>query len=383
MAQQPVFDVGSAAERIDQRAVARARHGVDCEVAARQIRFERYIRSEFHGEAAVAGCALAFGAGERVLLVRGRMQKDREVAADLLVALGGHLGGSCADHDPVAFRDRPAEQLVPNSAAYQIHLHRQILTEMALPETAPPRPANRRPQRTSEAGWMRRVRWLSGAVVSLALAGCYVLQAARGQAAILIKREPIDRVVARTKTAADVRARLEQALVIREYASRELGLPRNRSYTTYADIGRPYVVWNVFAAPEFSVEPMLWCFPIAGCVPYRGYFSESAAQRSAHRLRHQGLDVHLGGATAYSTLGHFADPVLSTMIRFDDVNLAGVIFHELAPQRVYVPGDSSFNEAFATAVEQEGLKRWLISLDRRADLERYVQRQRHFIAVNA
>lgn len=230
---------------------------------------------------------------------------------------------------------------------------------------------------------MQRVRWLSGAVVSLALAGCYVLQAARGQAAILIKREPIDRVVARTKTAADVRARLEQALVIREYASRELGLPRNRSYTTYADIGRPYVVWNVFAAPEFSVEPTLWCFPIAGCVPYRGYFSETAAQRFAHRLRNQGLDVHVGGATAYSTLGHFADPVLSTMLRFDDVNLASVIFHELAHQRVYVPGDSSFNEAFATAVEQEGLKRWLVSQDRGADLERYTQRRRHFIAVNA
>ena len=244
-------------------------------------------------------------------------------------------------------------------------------------------PMTRTPERAPEAGWTQRVRWLSGAIVSLALAGCYVLQAARGQAAILVEREPIDRVVARTKTAADVRARLEQALVIREYASRELGLPRNRSYTTYADIGRPYVVWNVFAAPEFSVEPTLWCFPIAGCVPYRGYFSESAAQRFALRLRHQGLDVHLGGATAYSTLGHFADPVLSTMIRFDDVNLASVIFHELAHQRVYVPGDSSFNEAFATAVEQEGLRRWLTAQDRRADLERYTERRRHFIAVNA
>jgi predicted aminopeptidase len=243
-------------------------------------------------------------------------------------------------------------------------------------------PVSRPPERAIEAGWTQRLRLFSGAVVSLALAGCYVLQAARGQAVILIKREPIDRVVARPKTAADVRARLEQALAIREYASRQLRLPRNRSYTTYADIGRPYVVWNVFAAREFSVEPKLWCFPIAGCVPYRGYFSERAAQRFARRLGRQGLDVHVGGATAYSTLGHFADPVLSSMLRFDDVNLASVIFHELAHQRVYVPGDSSFNEAFATAVEQEGLRRWLVAQDRGADLERSTQRQRHFIAVN-
>jgi predicted aminopeptidase len=138
----------------------------------------------------------------------------------------------------------------------------------------------------------------------------------------------------------------------------------------------------VFAAPEFSVEPKRWCFPIAGCVPYRGYFAEKSAQRFAARLQQQGLDVHVGGATAYSTLGHFSDPVLSTMIRLDDVQLASIIFHELAHQRFYVPGDSSFNEAFATAVEQEGVRRWLLAESRPADLEQFTGRRRHLVAVN-
>jgi predicted aminopeptidase len=236
--------------------------------------------------------------------------------------------------------------------------------------------------RDSSPRWLRALRLLSGAAVSFVLAGCYVLQAARGQAAILAKREPIDRVVARASTPPEVRARLEQVVAIRKFASSELGLPRNRSYTTYADIGRPYVVWNVFAAPEFSVEPKRWCYPIAGCVPYRGYFSEDRARRFAARLRRQGFDIHVAGVTAYSTLGHFDDPVLSSMLRFDDVSLASVIFHELAHQRFYVPGDSSFNEAFATAVEQEGVRRWLLAGNRAAELERFALQRSHLVAVN-
>jgi predicted aminopeptidase len=238
------------------------------------------------------------------------------------------------------------------------------------------------PDRNASRAWIQSLRLASSAVVGLALAGCYVLQAARGQAAIMAKREPIDRVVARAKTPAHVRARLEQVVGIREFATRELGLPRNESYTTYADINRPYVVWNVFAAPEFSVEPMQWCFPIAGCVPYRGYFSESSAQRFAARLLRQGYDVHVGGATAYSTLGHFNDPVLSSMVRLDDVQLASIIFHELAHQRFYLAGDASFNEAFATAVEEEGVRRWLLSAKRDAELERFTDQRRHLVTVN-
>ncbi len=240
-------------------------------------------------------------------------------------------------------------------------------------ETNSPRPSR---------GLVQSLRLACGAVAGTLLAGCYVLQAARGQAAILVKREPIERVVARDRTPATVRARLEQVVGIREFASRELGLPRNRSYTTYADVGRPFVVWNVFAAPEFSVEAKRWCFPIAGCVPYRGYFKRQSAHRFAGRLRRQGFDVHVGGVAAYSTLGHFADPVLSTMIRFDDVELASIIFHELAHQRVYAAGDSSFNEAFATAVEEEGVRRWLLAAGRGAELEQFNARRQHLVVVN-
>ena len=234
----------------------------------------------------------------------------------------------------------------------------------------------------TDRGLVQSLRLAFGAVVGTLLAGCYVLQAARGQATILVKREPIERVIARARTPAPVRTRLEQVIGIREFASRELGLPRNRSYTTYSDVGRPFVVWNVFAAPEFSVEPKRWCFPIAGCVPYRGYFAQKSARRFAERLRLQGFDVHVGGVAAYSTLGHFADPVLSTMIGLDDVQLAGIIFHELAHQRVYAPDDSSFNEAFATAVEEEGVRRWLLAAARSAELDQFSERRRHLVAVN-
>ena len=147
----------------------------------------------------------------------------------------------------------------------------------------------------------------------------------------------------------------------REFAVTALHLPDNRSYRTYADIKRPYVVWNVVAAPEFSVEPKHWCFPIAGCVAYRGYFKEKSARKFASQLAAKGFDVTVGGVPAYSTLGKFADPVLSSMMRYGDSQLAAIIFHELSHQLLYVKNDSEFNEAFATTVEQAGLERWLAS----------------------
>jgi predicted aminopeptidase len=164
----------------------------------------------------------------------------------------------------------------------------------------------------------------------------------------------------------------------REFATEVLGLPDNASYTTYADIGRPYVVWNVFATPEFSVEPRRWCFPIAGCVVYRGYFDEHAARRYALRRRMRGDDATVGGVAAYSTLGHFEDPILSTMIGWSDAQLAGTLFHELAHQLIYVAGDSEFNEAFATVVEDAGLERWLRHNGRAQELESWrLQRRRN------
>lgn len=217
-----------------------------------------------------------------------------------------------------------------------------------------------------------------------ALSGCYLMQAAGGQMRIASKREPIAAVLKNPATPDELRKRLEYVAAARDFASRELGLPDNASYRSYADIGRPYVVWNVFATAEFSVEPRRWCFPIAGCVVYRGYFSEARAQRYARRLRARGYDAMVGGVAAYSTLGHFSDPVLSTMMGWSDARLAATLFHELAHQVVYVPGDSEFNEAFATAVEEAGLERWLSVNGKSKDLpawRRQRQRGQEFIQL--
>lgn len=203
----------------------------------------------------------------------------------------------------------------------------------------------------------------TGYVVILAsmtcLSGCYYMQAARGQLEVINKREPIDEVIAAPETPDDIAARLELVREARQFAVDELLLPDNDSYLSYADLGRDYVVWNVFAAPEFSLEPKSWCFPVAGCVNYRGYFAEASAIRKAGDLRKQGFDVVVGGVPAYSTLGRFDDPVLNTMMHWSDADLVATIFHELAHQRLYVRDDTTFNESFASAVAEIGLARWL------------------------
>jgi len=195
--------------------------------------------------------------------------------------------------------------------------------------------------------------------LSSACGTTYVAQAASGQWHVMHERVPIDEVRADPKTPADVRAHLTQVRAARAFASEELKLPDNKSYRSYADIGRPYVVWNVVATPEFSVVPQRWCFPVAGCVAYRGYFHEDSARKFAASLAAEGFDVAIDGVPAYSTLGKFADPVLSSMLRYGDDELAATVFHELAHQLLYVRDDSAFNEAFATTVEDEGLRRWL------------------------
>ncbi len=189
--------------------------------------------------------------------------------------------------------------------------------------------------------------------------GCYYGQAARGQFEVIYKREPIMKLIDDPDTPPELVRRLEVVTAARDFSVEELGLPDNKSYRGYTDLERDYVVWNVFAAPEFSLEPETWCFPVAGCVAYRGYFRREAAERQARRLKKRGLDVHVGGVTAYSTLGKFNDPVLNTMLKWDDVQLASVLFHELAHQRLYVKGDSAFNESFATAVEEFAIERFL------------------------
>lgn len=203
------------------------------------------------------------------------------------------------------------------------------------------------------------LRFLALIPFVVSLGGCYYVQAAAGQWEVLRKREDIVKVIADDETPPELARRLQLVVEARRFAVTDLGLPDNDSYRTYSDIAREFVVWNVFAAPEFSMQAKEWCFPVAGCVSYRGYFDRDAALREASKLRGRGYDVAVGGVAAYSTLGRFDDPVLSSMMRWDDTQLVGVLFHELAHQVLYVKGDSGFNESFATAVEEFGVTRWL------------------------
>jgi predicted aminopeptidase len=218
-------------------------------------------------------------------------------------------------------------------------------------------------------------------IIASSAGGCYLVESAAGQLSLMSKREPIARVLHEPGTPPALRAELQEVSAIRDFASRELGLPDNGSYRSYADLGRPYVVWNVVAAPEFSTDAKRWCFPIVGCVAYRGYFNERKARRFAESLRARGFDVSVGGVAAYSTLGHFDDPVLNTMMAWNDIELAAIMFHELTHQLLYVPGDASFNEALATTVEEEGVRRWLLSQGRDADLADHLVRQERYLQV--
>jgi predicted aminopeptidase len=219
------------------------------------------------------------------------------------------------------------------------------------------------------------------ALIAGSSGGCYLLQSVHGQLSLMSKREPITRVIDQPSTPPALRAQLEAVTAIRDFATRELGLPDNGSYRSYADVGRRYVVWNVVAAPEFSVDPKEWCYPIVGCVAYRGYFAEAKARRFAAQMRNKGFDVMVGGVAAYSTLGHFNDPVLNTMMGWNDVELAAIIFHELTHQLLYVPNDSSFNEALAMTVEEEGVRRWLHAQGRDADLAVHLVQQDRYTKV--
>ena len=227
---------------------------------------------------------------------------------------------------------------------------------------------------------------------ALALAGCagwsdgpgFYWQSMVGHLDVMRRARPVDALIADPATDPALRARLERAREIRAFASRELGLPDNGSYTGYTDVGRPFVLWNVFATPELSLRLERWCFPVAGCVAYRGYYDRHAAERFAEGLRARGLEAHVGGVPAYSTLGWFDDPLLSTFIQYPEAELARLIFHELAHQLLYVSGDTPFNESFATAVEEAGVERWLAARGDAA-LERAYReqsaRRRDFVAL--
>ncbi len=189
--------------------------------------------------------------------------------------------------------------------------------------------------------------------------GGYYLQAVGGQYKILSNRQPISALLENDHLSSQQRLKLSQILQIRDFASEQLALPENGSYRSYVELEQPYPIWNVVAAPEFSLQPKTWCFPIAGCISYRGYFSESAANEFARKLQTEGYDTLVAGIPAYSTLSWFDDPVLSSFSHWPAPAVARLIFHELAHQKLYLPGDSDFNEAFATSVELAGTTRWL------------------------
>jgi len=234
-------------------------------------------------------------------------------------------------------------------------------------------------------------------VSAVLVSGCgtlgYYAHAVNGQLDVLARAQPIEALL--NGTAADdtepartvpeaLRRRLATILRIRAFATEVLGLPDNGSYREYAELDRPAVAWNVIAAPEFSLVPERWCYPFAGCVPYRGFFARERAQRFADELRRSGRDVRIASVAAYSTLGWFRDPVLSPQLMRDDIELAALLFHELAHQRLYVADDAAFNESFATLVERQGLQRWLEREGNRAAYDAWLaDRARHaqFLAL--
>ena len=226
----------------------------------------------------------------------------------------------------------------------------------------------------------RRLRkWLAAPALLLAvlaMSGCqtfsYYGQAIKGQYGIVAHQTRIEKLLADPKTPPPLKAKLQLVQSLRAFAKKDLKLPVDGHYQKYADVHRPFVVWNVEAAPEFSLEPKTWWYPFVGSLEYRGYFAERGAQKYAASLQKKGYDVYVGGVEAYSTLGWFKDPVLNTFISEPEPDLAETLFHELGHQRVFASGDTDFNEAFATTVGQEGARRWLRAKGDQAASEKYL-----------
>lgn len=235
-------------------------------------------------------------------------------------------------------------------------------------------------------------RWVLSFALGLlpAFQGCsnvaYYAQSVNGHLNIVSAGQSVDRLIVDPTPASELKEQLKLARDIRSFASDRLSLPDNKSYRNYVDTGREYATWSVFAAQELSLDVRNWCFPVVGCVPYRGYFSREAATKFAQGVKGEGLDVYVGGVPAYSTLGLFDDPLLNTMFRHGDTYLAGVVFHELSHQRIYVANDTRFNEAFAVSVERAGTEAWLRKRGKVSDIRNYDRSRRHnedFLALVA
>jgi len=205
--------------------------------------------------------------------------------------------------------------------------------------------------------------------------GQFYSQAFLGQANLLLKREAIQKKLLEQDLSPDIRERLQFVLTLRAFAKEELRLPVGKAYATYSDLQRPFALWNVYAAPELSLESQRWCYPLAGCFAYRGYFAEEGAQKEAEAFRKRGFDVKVGGILAYSTVGWFDDPVLNTFILKSEPYLVELLFHEMAHRKIYIKNDTPFNENFATAVSMLGSELWYQNRDDGSAYSEYRIRQ--------
>lgn len=236
--------------------------------------------------------------------------------------------------------------------------------------------------------WPIESRWPIVFLLMMIFCGCqsarYYSQAVAGHVRLMLAQRPIVELLEAPGTSSALREKLSYVLALREFARKDLMLPVGDAYLGYVDLHRMHVVWNVFAAPELSLEPKTWCYPVIGCASYRGYFAHQEAESYSAGLRQEGYDVFVAGALAYSTLGWFDDPVLSTFLQLNDARLSALIFHELTHRMLYVAGDTSFNESLATTVEEEGLRRWAAASQTPGLLAEYERQQRlsdRFIAL--
>jgi len=223
---------------------------------------------------------------------------------------------------------------------------------------------------------------LAASTVSACSSFGYYLDLMAGHSELLEQRKPVSEVIDDENTNNNLREALLKSQKIRDFASKSLYLPENDSYRQYADLNRPFVVWNVVAAKKLSVEAKKWCFLFVGCLSYKGYFSKDEAEAEAERLAAAGYDVHIAGAKAYSTLGWFDDPLLNTMMYRSEARRAGIIFHELAHQLIYIENDTAFNEAFATVVEQEGIRQWFAKNGKHKEYADYLQQNKRDAQIN-
>jgi predicted aminopeptidase len=231
--------------------------------------------------------------------------------------------------------------------------------------------------------YVSRAKSCVGLLSVLLLGGCetigYYTHVAGGQLKLLADRRPVDEVLEDLDDETPLKARLTMSQQVLEYAESELALEVGGRYRSYVDVERSAVVWNLFAAPELSLEAHTWCYPFVGCAPYRGYFTRERAEQYAGKLESSGLETYIGRVSAYSTLGWFDDPLLSTFMDLSEAEFVELLFHELAHSRVWIKGDATFNESYASFVGREGLRRWLESQGRDAEFDAHENGQQAWL----